>query len=99
MNPETGFLLRTLTSHTSSVWSVAFSNTGLLASGSFDYSVKVWNPETGSLLHTLTSHTSYVESVAFSNTGLLASGSFDNSVKVWIRDNNMTYQRDKKPYL
>jgi len=74
--------------HSDYVRSVAFSHNGnLLASGSFDYTIKVWNSSNGSLLWT-GQHSDVVTSVAFSPGGyLLASGSWDDTVKVWDSSN------------
>jgi WD40 repeat protein/nitrous oxidase accessory protein NosD len=74
-----------LTGHTNWVNSVAFSPDGrLLASGSRDYTIKLWEVATGSLVRTLEGHTNWVNSVAFSPDGrLLASGSSDRTIKLW----------------
>jgi len=78
-------LKHTLTGHSKSVQSVAFSPDGhMLASGSWDTTIKLWNPATGELLRTLTGHSDVVQSVAFSpDSRMLASGSKDNTVKLW----------------
>ena len=40
--------------HSGTVMSVAFSPDGnTIASGSYDYSIKLWNPQTGELIRTL----------------------------------------------
>ena len=82
----------TLRGHEYSVWSVVFSPDGhLLASGSYDKTVRVWDltrwraggPAPAQPL-TLRGHEGWVWRVAFSPDGhLLASGSADTTVRVW----------------
>ena len=71
--------------HTDYVWDVAFSPDGqMLASGSWDQTVRLWDVETGLLLNTLIRHTGLVESVAFSPDGqTLASSGWDNTIRLW----------------
>ena len=73
----------TLNGHTDPVWSVAFGEGNVLASGSYDKSVKIWNAENGQLIRTLNGHTNSVISVAFGEGNVLASGSYYNSVNIW----------------
>ncbi|RDW85905.1 hypothetical protein BP5796_04230 [Coleophoma crateriformis] len=77
--------LQTLEGHQDTVWTVAFSSDGqLLASGSFDNTIKLWDPQTGTCLRTLQGHQGLVRAVAFSSDGqLLASGSGDKTIKLW----------------
>ena len=77
-----------LEGHTFGVLSVSFSPDGtLLASGSWDNTIKLWEVDTGDELRTLTGHTGGVNSVVFSPDGtLLASGSRDNTIKLWEVD-------------
>ena len=68
-------LLKTLTAHSDLVRSLAVSPDGLLASGSWDQTVKIWQLKTGQLLHTLAEHNAAVKAIAISPDGqLLASG-------------------------
>jgi len=75
--------LKTLEGHTAAIRSVNFDRKGLLASGSYDKTVRLWEVSTGNCLKTLLGHTSYVNSVNFDTKGLLASGSGDRSIRLW----------------
>eukprot|EP00967_Tisochrysis_lutea_P084554 scaffold118249_cov37-Tisochrysis_lutea.AAC.2 len=56
----------------------------VLATGSFDATVRLWDPETGQCSHVLDKHLDPVYSVAFSADGrFLASGSFDRCLHIW----------------
>ncbi|MFN6486695.1 MULTISPECIES: WD40 repeat domain-containing protein [unclassified Nostoc] len=66
--------------------SVAFSNDGrMLASGSYDKTIKLWEVATGKEICTL-SHFAQVHSIAFSPDGnWLAAGDDRGNIKIWRR--------------
>lgn len=83
-----------LQAHSKEIYTIKWSPTGpgtnnpsmnlILASASFDSTVRLWEVERGVCLYTLTKHTEPVYSVAFSPDGkFLASGSFDKCVHIW----------------
>jgi WD40 repeat protein len=56
----------------------------VLASGSYDKTVKLWDAGTGAALQTLKGHSGFDNAAAFSPDGkVLASGSYDKTVKLW----------------
>jgi WD40 repeat protein len=79
----------TLMGHSAGVKSVAVSpDSRMIASGSFDQTIKLWDLQQGELKKTLKGHTGTVTSVQFSPDGILASGSFfpDGTIKLWEVD-------------
>ena len=82
---QSGFLIRTLTGHTSTVDSVAYAPDGRTAlSGSWDNTLRLWNLASGSTIRTLTGHTDMALSVAIAPDGRTAlSGSYDKTLKLW----------------
>ena len=82
--------------HTDNVWSLAFKpNSYLLASGSFDNTIRIWNVgDRDNLRHvrTLRGHTDDVWSVAWSPDGrTLASASDDGTVRLWNPNNGINF--------
>jgi len=79
-NKVTGNCLKRLPGHTSYITSVRFDGEGLLASGSWDYSIRLWEVSSENCLKTLEGHSDSVWSVNFDEKGLLASGSDVKSI-------------------
>ena len=77
--------LQKLEGHSDAVSAVAFSADGqLLASASYDKTVRLWNPATGEQVQKLEGHSGPVRTVAFSADGqLLASAYYDGTVRLW----------------
>jgi WD40 repeat protein len=91
---------RTLTGHDNAVLTVAVSSIpspqppnfggqmgakdGIIASGGYDETVKLWDISTGQCLHTMSEPNNWVWSVKFSPDGLnLAAAAFDSYIRVW----------------
>ncbi|XP_023517830.1 WD40 repeat-containing protein HOS15-like isoform X2 [Cucurbita pepo subsp. pepo] len=83
-----------LKEHSKEIYTIRWSPTGpgtnnpnqqlVLASASFDSTVKLWDVEQGKLINSLNGHREPVYSVAFSPNGeYLASGSLDKSMHIW----------------
>ena len=87
-------MLHSFAAHKKEIYTIKWSPTGagssnpnvnlILASASFDSSVRLWNIEKAKCLHTLTKHTEPVYSVSYSPCGrFIASGSFDKYIYIW----------------
>lgn len=83
--PDAIEVLHTLTEHRSIIRGVALSGNGLvLATGSYDKTIKLWNTYNGLVLYTFTNRQGTITSVALSANGLmLASGGDDQTIKLW----------------
>ncbi|KAK2034265.1 hypothetical protein LX32DRAFT_552142 [Colletotrichum zoysiae] len=61
-----------------------FVHSTILATASWDDTIKIWDADTGQCLQTLRGHTKVVHSAAFSSDGTqVASTSGDKTVKIW----------------
>ena len=80
--------LAVLQGHAGVVEGLAFGANTMLASASWDGTVRVWDATTGIERLILTGHVDRVTAVAFSPDGLLvASGSWDGTVRLWDANN------------
>ena len=67
--------------HTNGVMCLQFDD-HILATGSYDATIKIWNIDTGELIRTLHGHTSGIRALQFDSTKLI-SGSMDQNLKIW----------------
>ena len=81
----TGSQLASLSEHTGSVRSLAFSSDGtLLVSGSHDETIILWDVQTGGVVKSFCGHTHWVVSVSISpDQTTIVSGSHDNTIRLW----------------
>lgn len=76
--------VRRLIGHTCDVMKVIFSPDGkLLASGSWDTSVRIWDVQKGKSIHTLEGHNGRIIDVSFSPDGNLLASCDDQIIKIW----------------
>ncbi|KAJ5370787.1 uncharacterized protein N7496_006879 [Penicillium cataractarum] len=79
--------LQSLEGHSFGVQVVSFCSKGrILASGSFDKTIRLWDTRTGALQQTLRGHSDGVSSLVFypdNNGRFLVSGSYDKTVRLW----------------
>jgi WD40 repeat protein/transcriptional regulator with XRE-family HTH domain len=82
--PEPDTCVRRLSGHTHWVAGLAFAPDGVLASGSYDGTVKLWDTTSGSCLQTFSGHSDRVIRVVWSPDGhTLASCSVDHTIRLW----------------
>jgi len=81
---EGGKCLRVLKGHTGFVISLSsFENGTMLATGSYDTTIRVWETVTGDCMRILRGHTTYVTALAGLNKGMLASVAQSTGIRIW----------------
>ncbi|KAK4187511.1 hypothetical protein QBC35DRAFT_231475 [Podospora australis] len=73
--------VRVLKGHTNGVTCLQLDD-NVLATGSYDATIKIWNIETGEEIRTLRGHTRGIRALQFDDSKLI-SGSLDNTIKIW----------------
>lgn len=73
--------IKTFKGHTNGVMCLQFED-NILATGSYDTTIKIWDTDTGEELRTLRGHQSGIRCLQFDDTKLI-SGSIDRTIKVW----------------
>ncbi|KIX96531.1 uncharacterized protein Z520_07797 [Fonsecaea multimorphosa CBS 102226] len=73
--------IKILKGHTNGVMALQFCD-NILATGSYDATIKIWDLDTGKELRTLSGHTMGIRCLQFDDNKLI-SGSLDKTLKVW----------------
>ena len=71
--------------HNQSIWCLCAISNKILASGSWDKTIKIWNIEDRSIMSTLSKHTRRVSALCYVKEGVLVSGSWDKSLIIWSK--------------
>ena len=79
----TGDFARTLKGHMDAVWTLVARPNGQLASGSQDFTSRIWDTKTGECVRMFEWHTHKVTSVTVLPSGQFASGSYDKTARIW----------------
>lgn len=75
------YTTKTFKGHTNGVMCLQFDE-HILATGSYDATIKIWDIETGLEIRTLSGHASGIRCLQFDDNKLI-SGSIDSTIKVW----------------
>jgi WD40 repeat protein len=82
-NTNDGNLVSSFKGHTDWVFDLVQISADLLASSSYDQTVRIWNLTTNTCKFILTGHTAQVYGLKQITPSILASGSRDNTIKLW----------------
>jgi WD40 repeat protein len=82
-NYSTGVLTRTLSGHSSSVYSIEMLSGQFMVSGGDDLKVIIWNLSSYSIKYNLTGHNSTVKCIKRLSSNLMASGDNKGLIIVW----------------
>ena len=76
--------VKVLRGHANPVYAVRWSVNDVLASSSFDNTVRLWDPQSGECVYVLSGHTMPIYALSFFPDGaIVASGSMDQTIKFW----------------
>ena len=73
--------IKSFRGHTNGVTCLQFDDK-IMATGSYDNTIKIWDMDTGEVIRTLRGHQSGIRTLQF-NESMLVSGSLDHTVKIW----------------
>ncbi|GAP87709.1 putative F-box and WD-40 domain-containing protein MET30 [Rosellinia necatrix] len=73
--------IKTFSGHANGVTCLQFDD-NMLATGSYDATIKIWDIEKGEVVRTLQGHTMGIRALQFDDR-MLVSGSLDGTVKIW----------------
>ena len=71
--------------HKDWIWCLCQISDKILASGSYNKTIKIWNIEDRSIMSTLSGHTGRVKVLCYIKEGIFVSGSWDKSLIIWSK--------------